>query len=45
VLAVTKAVPASAAVKTAAAAKKAGKAAEWAAAKKPMFLKKWDEAP
>ena len=45
VLAVKKAVPASAAVKTAAAAKKAGTAAEWAAAKKPMFLKKWDEAP
>jgi hypothetical protein len=45
VLAVTKAVPAAAAVKTAAAAKKAGTAAEWAAAKKPMFLKKCDEAP
>ena len=45
VLAVAKAVPVPAAGKTTAAAKKAGTAAEWAAAKKPMFLKKWDEAP
>ena len=45
VLGVGKAMPHEASAKITAAKKKAGVAAEWAAAKKPMFLKKWDEAP